>query len=201
MSRDFASRWKERRERIADEEAALEVERQRPAPSEEDIAAEHARNRAEAEAIDVESIDRSTDVSAFLKEGVPDLLRRRALRQLWRSDPVFANIDRLNDYDENFADPSKVMATLQSAWQVGRGYARAETSDDQPDDDGTSTEPAATNDPVELATVDDATSPEAPQLAEAPSEPIVTAEIEEDGSGDGEPALPAELSLRARLGI
>jgi hypothetical protein len=52
---------------------------------------------------DIESLDKDSDYTGFLREGVPDGLRRMALRKLWLSDPVLANLDGLNDYDENFA--------------------------------------------------------------------------------------------------
>ena len=119
--RDFASRWSERRRRVreeADEPTPIERDEERDTEREAML----ARNREAAEAVDLDGIDEATDMSVFLREGVPDLLRRQALRRLWRSNPVFANVDRLNDYDENFADPSRAMATFQSAWQAGRGY-------------------------------------------------------------------------------
>lgn len=118
--RDFASRWSERRRRVREDEAAArEV---RSAEPDEEREAMLARNREAAERVDLDTISETTDMSVFLREGVPDLLRRQAMRRLWRSSPVFANVDRLNDYDENFADPSRAMATFQSAWQAGRGY-------------------------------------------------------------------------------
>lgn len=51
---------------------------------------------------DIESLDSSSDYTAFLKDKVPERLRKMALQKLWRSDPVFANLDGLNDYDEDF---------------------------------------------------------------------------------------------------
>ena len=126
--RDFASRWSERRRRVreeADEPTPIERDEEQDTEREAML----ARNREAAEAVDLDGIDEATDMSVFLREGVPDLLRRQALRRLWRSNPVFANVDRLNDYDENFADPSRTLATFQSAWQAGRGYLF-------PDDDG-----------------------------------------------------------------
>ena len=127
------ARWSERRRRVA------ETEGRAPDPSppaEDDRAAALAANREAAEAIDVDALRPGADVSAFLREGVPDALRRRALRTMWRSDPVFANVDRLCDYDDDFRDPKMVLETLQSAWQAGRGYlfpeddAEADTEDD-----------------------------------------------------------------------
>lgn len=131
---NLARSWSSRRARVAEaEREALEAAEREATRSEREAreAAERERNRLAAEAIDIDAIDASSDIGAFLKEGVPAALKRRALRTMWRSDPVFSNLDRLNEYDENFRDPSRTLATLQSAWQAGRGYL----FDDEPDTD------------------------------------------------------------------
>ncbi|MGV6805841.1 MAG: DUF3306 domain-containing protein [Ruegeria sp.] len=61
------------------------------------------------------------DVSGFMAKAVPDRLRRRALRRLWRLNPVLANVDGLVDYGEDFTDASCVVENLQTAYQVGKG--------------------------------------------------------------------------------
>lgn len=48
---------------------------------------------------DVETLTYESDFTAFLRQGVPDLVKQAALRKLWASDPVLANLDGLNDYD------------------------------------------------------------------------------------------------------
>lgn len=48
---------------------------------------------------DVETLTYDSDFSVFLREGVPERLKQAALRKLWLSNPVFANLDGLNDYD------------------------------------------------------------------------------------------------------
>jgi hypothetical protein len=48
---------------------------------------------------DVETLTYDSDFTIFLREGVPDLVKQAALRKLWTSDPVLANLDGLNDYD------------------------------------------------------------------------------------------------------
>ena len=50
----------------------------------------------------IAGLNRNSDYTPFLREGVPEALTRAALRKLWLSDPVFANLDGLNDYDEDF---------------------------------------------------------------------------------------------------
>lgn len=51
---------------------------------------------------DIESLEEGSDYSAFLSDGVPDALRRLALRKLWATNPLLGIRDGLNDYDEDF---------------------------------------------------------------------------------------------------
>lgn len=64
------------------------------------------------------------DFRAFLQTAVPDHLRRRALRRLWVSNPVLANLDGLNDYDGDFTGGSVAQGMLKTAYQVGRGIVK-----------------------------------------------------------------------------
>lgn len=61
------------------------------------------------------------DIKGFMSKAVPDRLRRRALRQLWRLNPVLANVDGLLDYGEDFTDSAMVIENMQTAYQVGKG--------------------------------------------------------------------------------
>lgn len=49
-----------------------------------------------------ESLNAGSDFSQFMRDDVPEMLKRAALRKLWACDPVLANLDGLNDYDEDF---------------------------------------------------------------------------------------------------
>ena len=71
---------------------------------------------------DIDSLDKDSDFSAFLRQGVPEEIRRQALRVLWRSDPVLANLDGLNDYDEDFTGIRTVADAVRTAYRVGKGY-------------------------------------------------------------------------------
>ena len=51
---------------------------------------------------DIDALEESSDYSVFLSDGVPDTLRRLALRKLWATNPLFGVRDGLNDYDEDF---------------------------------------------------------------------------------------------------
>lgn len=83
-------------------------------------------NRQSAEEIDLDTIDEESDLSVFMKAGVPEALKKQALAVLWRSNPVFANVDGLNDYDHDFGSSDLIMKTFKSAYQVGRGYLKQE---------------------------------------------------------------------------
>ena len=67
------------------------------------------------------SLQPGDDVAGFMAKAVPDRLRRRALRQLWKLNPVLANVDGLVDYGEDFTDAATVVENLQTAYQVGKG--------------------------------------------------------------------------------
>lgn len=64
------------------------------------------------------------DFTAFMSKAVPDHIRRRALRTLWRSNPVLANVDMLVDYGEDFTDKAMVVENLQTAYQIGKGMLK-----------------------------------------------------------------------------
>ena len=68
-----------------------------------------------------EALGEGDDFKQFLTEAVPSRLKTRALRQLWKVNPVLANIDGLVDYGEDFTDAATVVENLQSAYQVGKG--------------------------------------------------------------------------------
>jgi hypothetical protein len=75
---------------------------------------------------DPDTLVKGDDFSAFLGARVPARLRTRALRRLWVSDPVLANLDGLNDYEEDFTDAATVVKDLKTAYRVGRGFLRDE---------------------------------------------------------------------------
>ncbi len=75
---------------------------------------------------DPETLDADSDYRPFLRRSVAPALRRLALRRLWRSDPLLANLDGLNDYDDDFAALHRSGAeAIADAIRAGRKYARA----------------------------------------------------------------------------
>jgi hypothetical protein len=70
----------------------------------------------------IDTLDAQSDYTVFLAKNVPEALRRAALRKLWASDPVLANLDGLNDYDEDYHLVDTTITAAQTAYQAGRGY-------------------------------------------------------------------------------
>lgn len=115
-----------------------------------------------------ETLKAGDDFTAFLSEAVPDRIRRRALRVLWRSNPVLANVDQLVDYGEDFTDSATVVANLQTAYQVGKGML-------------SHVQEMARQAAEKDCDVDDVAD-EAPEEepVEAPEEPIALADVTQD---------------------
>ena len=76
---------------------------------------------AELELPDPDEMSAGADFAGFMKAGVPDRLRRRALRKLWLTNPALANLDELLDYGEDFSDGASLIENIQTAYQVGKG--------------------------------------------------------------------------------
>lgn len=70
---------------------------------------------------DPEAIELGTDITGFMRKEIPEFLRRKALRGLWKSNPVLAVLDGLNDYDEDYTLASTAGQTVKSLYKVGEG--------------------------------------------------------------------------------
>ena len=121
-----------------------------------------------------ETLQAGDDFSGFLKKGVPDQIRRRALRLLWRSNPILANVDGLVDYGEDFTDAATVVENLQTVFVVGHGARPIESEEE---------------DPAEVAGADAESPPEADAEPEDAGTPAEVAEQDETK------ALGAETTL------
>lgn len=120
----MSSFWAKRRAAVAAEEAA-EAEALRAAEraaTEADLAArDEAELLAELNLPDPDTLGAGDDFKAFLTDAVPARLKARALRRLWLSNPVLANVDGLVDYGGDFTDAALAVENLQTAYQVGKG--------------------------------------------------------------------------------
>ncbi len=114
----FLTRWS-RRKRMTEAEATATDPTIEPVEDPQAVAArdaaeaerlaEEEANRLAAEAVDLDTLAYGDDFSLFLKKGVPDALRRDALRRFFVSDPLLANLDGLNDYDVDYNDPAALV--------------------------------------------------------------------------------------------
>ncbi len=78
---------------------------------------------------DIETLTNESDFTPFLRKGVPEELAKAALRKLWLSDPVFANLDGMNDYDENFRRIDRLIGLADTNYKVGKGFLKDEGED------------------------------------------------------------------------
>lgn len=136
---------------------------------------------AEFDLPDPDALQPGDDVSGFMAKAVPDRLRRRALRRLWRLNPVLANVDGLVDYGEDYTDAACVIENLQTAYQVGKGMlahveALAAQADDTQDEDPV----------IEVEDAQDA--PALVETEEPAPEPVHVAHVEEPEEADLTPA-------------
>ena len=66
------------------------------------------------------SLGAESDFTPFMQSKVPEFLRRRALRALWRLNPVLADVDGLVDYGEDYTDAAMVIDGMQTAYRSAR---------------------------------------------------------------------------------
>ncbi len=180
--KDFLSRWSRRKQAAREAVDHPETKPEQPAMPAENAAAEPPAEDAPVDEsayadFDFDALDYNSDYTQFMEKDVPEIVRRRALRALWRSDPILANVDGLNDYDEDFTDAALVVQNLVSAYKPGKGYA---SEDDK----------AAEETQVAEAEQTPAVAPEEQPALDASEETTVTAEQAQ--TGEAEPPVPED---------
>ena len=115
---NFLARWS-RRKLVAEEPAAAAVPPDSPEPIEGKKAADGthlgAANETATPPFDpaslpsIDSIGAQTDITAFLKPGVPGDLRLAALRRAWVTDPAIRDFKGLAENDWDFTVPNSTM--------------------------------------------------------------------------------------------
>ncbi|WP_170788524.1 DUF3306 domain-containing protein [Ruegeria lacuscaerulensis] len=142
---------------------------------------------AELNLPDPDQLQAGDDVSGFMAKAVPDRLRRRALRRLWRLNPVLANVDGLVDYGEDYTDAACVIENLQTAYQVGKGMlAHVEAL-------AAKAEAEAEDSDIEVEAEEPQPAPEEIDLPDP--EPVLVAEIEPNAPEEAE-AAPAPRRMK-----
>jgi hypothetical protein len=129
----FLARWSRLKRRTR--ESAAEPP---PAPAAAPTAGVPAVPAADApdrELPPVDSLTKDSDYTAFLRPGVPDELRNQALRKLYESDPVFANLDGLLEYGEDFGEPFRNAGFVATLYRVLKGMPGDEAEEEEKADE------------------------------------------------------------------
>ena len=116
--------WSRRRAAVQQETRAEEAEQEAAVQARtEQALAERSDEEllAEAGLPLPEDIVSGEQVQAFLKATLPQRLKTRALRALWKSNPVLACVDGLNDYDGDFTAAAYEGQEVKTLYKVGRG--------------------------------------------------------------------------------
>jgi Protein of unknown function (DUF3306) len=108
--------------RRADQPVTREGQVPAAVPSGADQAAEPAEGEETPALPPIDELTAESDYTVFLGKNVPQALTNAALRKLWLSDPVFANLDRLNDYDDDYSFVESVVSAVRTSYQVGKGH-------------------------------------------------------------------------------
>jgi hypothetical protein len=117
--------------------------------------------------IDFDALDFDSDYTRFMGRGVPDAIRNKALRKLWASNPVLANIDGLDDYCEDFSDAVWAEPNLKTAYRIGKGFL----TDEEADEWDRLGKPEPEPDVAAVAAVDGSDLAEQPTVATATEQP------------------------------
>ncbi len=183
----FLNRWSARKRSVASAEEAPDHEATDELNDAGDLVEADSEKSdeeliAELDLPDPDTLIKGDDFSKFMSSAVPARLRNRALRRLWISDPVLANLDELLDYGDDFTDAATVIENMQTAYDAVRGMmpeevepdpdaddAIAETDTDDEDEAASLTESDDQDESAEPETGDDAHASDT-DLAEA--EPI-----------------------------
>lgn len=127
MTESRLQRWSRRKSEVsnkAEPSPSLPVDNE-PSPEEQELAINQALPEHEVLAKyglpEPDAIKLGTDITGFMRKEIPELLRRKALRALWKSNPVLAVLDGLNDYDEDFTDAAHAGKVVKTLYKVGQG--------------------------------------------------------------------------------
>ena len=127
MSEDkgFLSRWSDRKLSADQDEPALASAgvQQADEPSEEFEGKSDDEILTILELPDPETLKLGDTVEKFMDGRVPERLRARALRAFWKTNPVLANLDGLDEYWDDYTDAAMIIENMETLYQVGKGYA------------------------------------------------------------------------------
>ncbi|MDX1711876.1 MAG: DUF3306 domain-containing protein [Rhodovibrionaceae bacterium] len=196
----FLGRWARRKQESRSQESEREAKGAPPAAESRGEVPE--RSAKGDEVIDPETLPdpdelpADADWTVFMRQGVPEALQRRALRRLWRLNPVFGHLDRLNDYDDDYTDAATVVQGLKTLYKVGKGMVTDDAEKEQeqqpgPDEQPAGQETADKSVEAEAPSTDEAQEQPQPQRSETPQPRSGTAGRRKSGKPTG-PAAKSE---------
>src|SRR3546814_2644754 len=107
----FLSRWSQRKRQAVEEDAAAAAQADAETAAEPTVAPEAVDP---ATLPDIDALDVGADFTVFMREGVPNALKQRALRRLWQVDPALRPICLLDDYKIDYTDAATVVPNLKT---------------------------------------------------------------------------------------
>ena len=123
----FARRWSRRKTAVRDgdgvelEEAPSDVPAEIPVEISGDQVNDGRDMPIPDDLPEIDSLDKDSDYSLFMRDSTPQYLKRLALRKLWNSDPALAVLDGLNDYDEDYSMIGMVVEKITTRYKAGKG--------------------------------------------------------------------------------
>ncbi len=186
--KSFLSRWSDRKIRSEVDETKLpstELAEEKPTQDE-------FEGKSDDEILtilelpDPETLKLGDTVEKFMDGRVPERIRLKALRAFWKTNPVLANIDGLDEYCEDYTDAAMVVENLQTIYQVGKGYAvqALDALESLADEEEVAVDAVAIADPVDQSIENNASN----QL-DAPSNDV-------NASADPEPSEEGETDAK-----
>ena len=124
---DFLARWSRRKRDVAKAEAEPSAEATPLASEAKSDATEKAEPEFDPASLpSIESISALTDITAFLRAGVPAELTRAALRRVWTADPAIRDFVGLAENAWDFTDPNAMpgFGPLEATEEVRQMIAR-----------------------------------------------------------------------------
>ncbi|WP_299777334.1 DUF3306 domain-containing protein [uncultured Roseobacter sp.] len=140
---------------------------------------------------DPDQMQSGDDFAAFMSEEVPKHLRNKALRMLWRSNPVLACVDGLNEYDDDYRAAMLAGGPIQTAYQVGKGMM-AHLEEVARQEELAKATPETSEEPVAEIVEDDPVSASEPEVVASEAQPE---NLALDAEGDVE-AAPVPRRMR-----
>jgi len=111
----FLSRWSRRK---------LDAKAEPPPPEPvEAKAPEPVPEAPPPELPPIDTLDKNSDFSAFLKAGVPQDLKQAALQKLWQADPALMAPEVMDLHMGDYTSPA--VEVVKTAWRLGKGVLDA----------------------------------------------------------------------------